>query len=483
VNATRPYQRAAIDLMKASIAAGKHPLLVSPTGSGKSFTGATLVHEINVPTLWLAHRRELVEQAADELSTLGINVGVCMPGKPFYPSRQVIVASVLTAAKRDIPGRRLIVADESHHIASASFRNVLAMHPGSAVSGLTATPYRLDNRPLGDVFNDLIIAGYEDEMVATGFLVEPKVFAPPIDCLEGLKVDSRTGEFSSKETARRFDKSKLVGDIVQSWKQHADGMLTLGFACSVEHSEHLVQQFRAAGISAEHCDGETPPSDRAAIIRRLKAGHIRVLFNVGLFTEGFNLPAIECVLIARPTASLTFHKQTVGRAMRVHPGKRYPVVLDHAGNFLRHGRITRRIEYSLDGNCTAPPKDSGLRTCPKCFRLVSSSRSSCLDCGLVFATACNARPMPTTVDGALQMYTGEQLDAAMLPADQAEAAERERDRKERDRTWFELLTTAKRKGFKPAWASWEFKRKYGEWRQAAVEESAAIEQLSGLMFS
>lgn len=477
MNTARPFQRTVVDAAKAAI--GQRPLIVSPTGSGKSFIGSLLVAELNVPTWWVTHRKELVDQAAGELRDQGLAPGFIMAGRPYYPSRQIQVASVDTLRRRTtLPPPRLIVIDEAHHTPAGSFRAVVERAGADCwVAGLTATPYRLDGKGLGETFGTIIEAPREAELIELGFLVEPKAFAPPASALPGVSVTA-AGDFNTRQLAKVIDKPKLVGDVVSTWRQHAAGYLTIVFACSVEHSLHLVEQFRKAGVAAEHVDADTPREERDAAIARFKARETIVLSNVALFTEGFNVPGVECVSIVRPTQSLSLHRQMIGRATRIHAGKRHPIVLDHAGNMLRHGRITRQIDYTL-GSGVQPSGSvaSGIRTCPKCYRLCASGRARCLECGYVFGSEAE-RELPQTIAGELEAYqdpeTGKRL--------QFPAAERA--------SYFAALQAeAEQRGWKPGAVAYRFKEKFGVWpviveadggRHLAHEESPPSVRVAAL---
>ncbi len=468
----RPFQRSAVDRVLASLRAGRRPILVSPTGSGKSYMGSMIVHEFNAPTLWIAHRRELVDQGREELSGLGIDSGVVMSGRPCYANRQILVASDKTAVRRSIHGRELLVFDECHHAAAGTFRKIREQHPHSAVVGLSATPFRLDLKGLGDMFDELIVAAYADELVDAGFLVEPKVFAP-----RPSELNLPTPDDGEPRSFAGMARPKLVGDAVATWRQHAAGMRTIVFASSVEHSISLAAQFRSSGVPAEHIDADTDDVDRRRALDRFKAGGTTVLCNVELFTEGFNLPAVECVQMMRSTASLGLFLQMVGRAMRIHPGKRHPVVLDHSGNFLRHGRVTRRLDYSLEGRPKFTDSGPSGRTCHVCFCLSFASAASCPECGTAYITQSRPRGLPEQVAGTLQMYSSDQLDAFGRPAAAVEADRPIERRKVNDRKWFQLLAVAKQQKFSHAWVSSQYQKQTGE-RRTVREVATAIVQPS-----
>ena len=171
----RDYQRNAVDRVKAAL--DKRPILVAPTGSGKTVMAVALVQELGLPTLWLAHRKELIDQAASHLQSLGLWCGRIMSGYPTEPLAPVQVASVQTLVRRAMPPAKLIIIDESHHATAGSYSRVLENYPNASVAGLTATPFRLDGRGLGDVFGEIVVAAYSDDLCKAGVLHDPKVYA------------------------------------------------------------------------------------------------------------------------------------------------------------------------------------------------------------------------------------------------------------------------------------------------------------------
>lgn len=458
----RDYQAKAIDAVADCLSRGRRPILVMPTGGGKTFTAAQVVKRLNLRTLWMAHKRELIAQARSALTSLGLSVGTILAGYPHYANRQVQVASVQTLSRRAAPEADLIIWDEVHHCASKSWGRIFKLYPNANHVGLTATPWRLDGRALGECFDEIVVGAYAEELLRTpaqpdGVLIEPRVYAPPPESLAG--VGKRGGDFDKKKLASVIDKPKLVGDIVTTWQQHAAGRLTACYAVNIEHSQHIVAQFRAAGIPAEHVDG-TMTTERDAALDRLRRREILIVSNCQCLHEGWDLPELECEIIARPTASLCLHIQMAGRVMRIAPGKTDAVILDHSGNFLRFGRVTKRFSYTLEGGA-ATTEPSGLRTCPKCFRMVLSGRPKCPECGLDFSTVREERELPQTIDGRLEEYRDPEVVAA------------EEDRK-RNALWFQLAHVARKNRHRPAWVSHEFKRRTGEWRDCKPIEHIVL---------
>lgn len=299
----RAYQRQAVEDVIAKL--DHRPILVSPTGSGKTTMATEIVERLGVPTLWMAHRKELIDQAAERLEAHGLKTGIVMSGYDGDPEAQVQVASIQTLVRREKPPARLIVVDECHHAAADSYQNVLAEYPDAHVVGLTATPFRLDGRGLGDLFGELVVAAWSDELCADGVLHKPRVWASKAPDLRGVRVVA--GDYNLGALAERSNTAELNADIVDTWRKHAAGRRTVAFAVDIAHSLAITKAFQDAGVTAEHLDGGTPRSERDDILDRLRAGKTLVVSNCMVLTEGWDLPALECAIIARPTASLNLH--------------------------------------------------------------------------------------------------------------------------------------------------------------------------------
>lgn len=444
----RPYQRAGLDATIAAL--DRRPILALPTGGGKTFTAAQLILETGRRTLWLAHRRELILQAAGAIAKLGLDVGAIMPGIEPRPKASVQVASIQTLRRRTAPAAELVIVDECHHARARTYRDVLGIYPGVPIVGLTATPFRLDGQGLGDIFGEIVVGAYADDLCADGTLIEPVVYAPDVPDMTGVEL--KNGDFNCRQAATRMTKAKLIGDIVQTWKQRAPGARTVVYATNVEHSRQIERAFKAAGVRVEHLDGNTPKAQRDAILHRLRIGYTTIVCNVGVLEEGWDLPALDCAIIARPSGSLAWHLQVIGRIMRGAEGKRAAIVLDHAGNHLRHGPVTQRITYSLAdrvGDRRGGGDDaSSCKRCPKCFRVVARSAPACPECKHVF-TGKEVQHSP----GELVRFDGEKFIASRRPPIEElqaawDALERERATLGQREGW-SFLRFEQRFGFKP----------------------------------
>jgi len=443
----RDYQRRAVERLKAVI--GRRPILVAPTGSGKTTMAVALVEELGVPTLWLAHRKELIDQAAQHLEELGLWPGRIMAGYPPAPFAQVQVASVQTLIRRQMPPARLVVIDEAHHVATSSYGRILEQYPDAHVLGLTATPFRLDGRGLGDVFGEILVAARTDELCQAGVLHDPRVYAGQSPDLRHVKI--AMGDYALSELSRRTNTEELNADLVKTWLGKSPGRRTVAFAVDIEHSQAIAAAFQAAGVPAEHLDGGTPRDEREAILERLRGGRTLVVSNCMVLTEGWDLPALETAIIARPTASLNLHLQMIGRIMRACPDKDGAIVLDHAGNHHVHGRVTRRLEYTLDSGKKIGESDPlRLRRCRACQLLFDPGDPCCPECGWAPPPPVRERPV---IHGVAQLVEFDDGDFAY-------------------RSHFWRLMEAQRMaaGYKPGWSAYRFKERFGEWPVVADGE-------------
>lgn len=397
----RDYQEASANRVLECMA--RRPILVLPTGAGKTVTAATIVKRYGVRTLWLAHRRELIDQAARSLSRIGLTTGVILAGRQPTPAAQVQVASVQTLIRRDFPRAGLVVIDEAHHACGPSYRRIVNNYPGVPILGLTATPFRLDGKGLRQAgFAEIVVGARPAELCERGVLHEPTVYAPDRPNTKGLRI--RAGDFAQDQAATLMSAPRLVGRVVETWLNRAAGRRTVVFTVNVAHSIALMERFREAGVRCEHVDGTTPLTERAEILARLASAETTVLCNCQVLTEGWDLPALEVAVLARPTASLNLHLQMIGRIMRSCAEKDGAVVLDHAGNHHRLGMVTDHIEYSLDSKISKGTGQSRPRHCPECTALVPPGRSACPACGYEYPYS--QVELPAETDGELVLIKG-----------------------------------------------------------------------------
>jgi superfamily II DNA or RNA helicase len=335
----RPYQTQALDNVSAHWRLGaRSVLLVSPTGSGKTTIGAEAIRrttERGKKSLWLAHRRELIGQAFDRLTSEGIACGVIMADdKRANDSAPVQVCSVDTLTARGArPPADLVIWDEAHHCAAATWRDLLGDYSNSWHLGLTATPERGDKSSLGDMFEEMVVGASVKQLVADGFLVESQVLAPTIKTK--TKTDSLGG--------------MLAMSPVEAFERYAENQQTVVYCRFVEHAHQYAQQFIDAGIPAAAIDGSMHQVDRDRILSAFAKGEIKVVLNVYVLTEGWDVPATSCCIIARNIGHAGMYLQMAGRVLRPAPNKKMATIVDLAGSTLEFGLPDDERTYSLRG--------------------------------------------------------------------------------------------------------------------------------------
>lgn len=357
-------------------------LLVLPPGGGKTVIAAFIAQAFKrkeQSTYFNCHRGELMKQTSGTFTNCGLAHGFVAAGVPLS-TQDVMVCSVDTLKNRldKIKPPRVCLWDECHHIGAEGWAKIMKAWRNTIHIGLTGTPWRLDGTGLGKFFDEMIMGPTAGELIEMGDLAPYRIFAPSAPDMKGVR--KQMGEFAKGETEKRMREPKLTGDIVSHWLRRANGVLTVGYAMTVPHSMHMVELFNAAGIPAAHLDGGTDRGERKEVIRKYADGELRVLWNVGLFGEGFDLSAwagkpvtIDATILANPTMSLSKYLQESMRCMRPDNERgKVGLIFDHAGNSNRHGFPDDERDWSLDGRqggaggnaANGPPPPF---TCDGCF--------------------------------------------------------------------------------------------------------------------
>jgi len=409
----RPYQIKALDDVRAAYRSGKRaPLLVSPTGSGKTVMFSHVANGVKQRgkrVIILCHRAELIEQIERALRDVGLIPGIIAADRAESPRAPVQVASVMSLLRRleRTPAPDLIICDEAHHcISTSSWGKVIKHWPQALVLGVTATPIRLSGEGLDDVFDTLVQGPTVRELIEIGSLSPVTVYAPPGPDLSGVHI--RMGEYIASELSEVMSKSTVVGDAVEHYTRHAPGRPAIAFCVSVKHAIAVAEQFRKGGYTSVNIDGSLDASIRRTIVRDFTAGRINVLTSCDLISEGFDVPRVEVGLLLRPTQSLGLYLQQCGRVLRPFPGKERALILDHAGNTFKHGLPGADREWSLAGRVGDGRGKAGdspivsVRVCGRCFAANASTRRECGECGELFETKARA---PAQLAGTLQEVT------------------------------------------------------------------------------
>lgn len=397
MNGLRDYQQKLLGEVRVGFRSYQAIVAQSATGSGKTQIGAHAVRsatEKGNDVIWLAHRRELLEGTSNTFREAGIPHSLLMGGTHHNPRLRATIASVGMLANRleTVRPPRLLIVDECHHSTASQYDKIIRWveENGGKAIGLTATPWRLSGEGLDDHYDHMALGPPVTWLIANGYLSDYRAYAPSAPDLSG--VHTLAGDYVKNEIDQVMKGKAIVADCVSQWRRYAQGKRTIGFAVSVEHSQMMVEEFLGAGIPAAHIDAGTPAHVRRQHILNFATGHLLVLWNCDLFSEGFDLSAIagrdvpiEAAIQARPTKSLTLHLQQVGRALRRKP---YPaILLDLCGNLTRLGLPDHPHEWTLRGR---PKKGRGgnateaapmVRKCQSCDVMFPIALPSCPHCG------------------------------------------------------------------------------------------------------
>lgn len=471
----RPYQAAAIGALRESLRSGKRrPVLVAPTGSGKTVIAGEVIRmarEKRRSVLFLAPRRELIYQASSRFAAAGIMHGVIMAGEPRNATADVQIASFDTLHARGVrtsrmrmPKADLVIVDEAHLSIAETRKAILDHYAESIIVGLTATPARGDGRGLGEIYDDLVPVTSIRELTDDGFLAPARYFAPTEPDLAGVKLN-RDGDYQEKQLGARMDQPQLIGGIVENWMRLAFGMSTVVFCVTRAHSRHVCEQFLRLGVTAEHLDGETPLDERRAILARVASGETTVLCNVFVATFGLDIPRLSCAVLARPTRNIALYLQIVGRVLRTCEGKTDAFVIDHSGAVKQHGFAADFVPWSLDESETVAERRKKQQeaskapkeiTCAKCHA-VFKGRRECPGCGFAMVPRTEA-----------------------VPVHEAELQEVSASRENRVTPWEEkvafmggLKAYAAEHGYASGWIAHKFRARFGVWPNDARVKNAA----------
>lgn len=353
----RQYQTDLISKIAASwYAQGNRRVMAQAScGSGKTIVLASIVDEFvkqNLRCLVLAHRTELINQAVEKLENV-VNepCGVIKAGIRANYDRCVQVGSVQSMKSRldKLPEFDLIIIDECHRTQAQSYKTVLDRYPNAKVLGVTATPIRLDGKGFRDIYDDLICCeATTSDLIEMGALSQYKYYAceKPMSVL-GLK--KRGGDFKAEEIVQQNPIEIVANQVIESYKRHLLGKQAIVFATSVPHSIAIAEALRDSGIRAHHLDGMSTSDERASVMALFCNREIDILTNCGLFDEGVDIPALDGVIVARPTASLSRYIQMTARPLRPCEGKERAVIIDLADNYERHGMPDDDRDWTLDG--------------------------------------------------------------------------------------------------------------------------------------
>lgn len=378
---SRPYQTSLVYEISKAFSRGQKRLIVQlPTGGGKTRIASELVARANAKRiLYVVPSNEILEQTSRSLKRERVPHTLLVAGaRPDLSAVSCLLAMSQTLARRLDVGMfaqwkpDLIIVDEAHKLIE-QHRKVLNRWPCPVV-GFTATPVRLDGKPLAALWPFLVCGPTIRSLQRQSFLVPCRTvnaFMPDLS-----KVRRRKNDFDQQDLDRAYSAEAVVREAPSWWLRYAKGKRTIAFTPGIESSKRFLAAYRARGIRCEHVDGSTTESVRNAALERLRRNQIDVLFNCSLFVEGLDLVELGCVQLLTATSSLARFMQQVGRGLRVSPGKRELLLLDHGGNTARHGRVDADRDW-YDGGKSL---EDGHKTCLCCGTVIELDRSLCPSC-------------------------------------------------------------------------------------------------------
>jgi DNA repair protein RadD len=471
----RPHQTKALDLLRASLMAGKHaPLLQAPTGYGKTVVAAHITRALadnGKRAVFVVPALSLVDQTFDRFRQYGIDaadMGVIQSDHPWRrPSAPVQIATAQTLARRTLPECDYAIIDEAH-VQHAVIRAWIATQRdlrasegvGTRFVGLTATPW---SKGLGTVYDDLLRPTSLSELIDQGYCSPFRVFAPASPDLTGVR--TRAGDFHEGDLAAAMDKDALTADIVSTWLSRGEGRPTLCFAVNRAHAKSIHDRFLSAGVPCAYVDANTPRQEREAIGRLLQSGEIKIVVNIGCLTTGVDWD-VRCLVLARPTKSKSLFVQIIGRGLRTADGKDYCLILDHSDTHYRLGMVT---EINQDELCDGTPKSAKAEkgrekslpkpvACGSCAALIPVMADACPCCG-------TARPKPSYVEAEgdlTEIGAGRGAKSKGVRAIIADLG--------KQRVYSEVLGIAEERCRSRGWAAHAYREVFGVWPSRLVEE-------------
>lgn len=430
-------QKLKSEIVAAWNSGARNVCAVLPTGGGKSVIVTDIVRDydaMNLQQVVIAHRVELVSQMSMHVANRGVKHRIIAPdgviariaadhreafnGRSFVsPRASCTVAGVDTINARADELRQWAgqidfwYGDEFHHfLANNKWGKAVSLFTRARGLGVTATPSRADGCGLGihadGIADALVIGPSMRELINLGALSDYEIVIPQSDFQIDDEAITNSGDYSPKKMREASKKSHIVGDVVTEYLKHARGKRAICFATDVETAHEISANFNAVGVAAVAVSAKTPAIVRADFIKRFKDGRVSVLVNVDLFGEGFDVPACEVVIMARPTASLGVFLQQFGRALRAMAGKAFGLVIDHVSNYKRHGLPDKPRVWTLDrrdkrAKRDKDPEEIELTACRMCSKPYERVLPACPHCGHVPVVESSARGSIETIDGDL----------------------------------------------------------------------------------
>lgn len=362
---------------------GRSVMLQMPTGTGKTRLFVSIVKDLhnwgkqnnkNVNVLLLAHRKELIQQIAQNVNIkYNLSHGIIAAQSPEQREYDIQIGSVPTLTRR-LEGWSdkdfdVIIIDEAHHVKADSYKRILQEYPNAKILGVTATPYRLNGAGFRQEFEQLIVSDPVSEFIKKGYLCQYDYFSITPDsntqkAIESISKFALDGDYLDSALAEVIDTEGVRTNIVHTYLNYAKGKKGLVYTINRAHNEHVCKLFNANGIAAKAIDSQTDIRERQAIVEAFRNGEFQVLCNVNIFSEGFDCPDVEFIQLARPTKSLSMFLQQIGRGLRVSDNKPKAIFLDNVGLYNRFGlpSATRNWQKHFDGSEVSESELKGTTT-------------------------------------------------------------------------------------------------------------------------
>lgn len=469
----RQYQQNLINKTIEAVKKGNRRVLIClPTGGGKTAISSELIKRCYAKgnkSIFCCHRQELLKQTANTYRKNGLEPAFVKSGLQADVNNPCQIASINTLVNRlsDYTGYQVIVMDEAHHQASNTWAKISSFYDKSIIIGLSATPCRMDGKPLSDYFDCMVQEITTKELIEQGYLVPYKYYAPT-ELDESMLVLGSNGEYTKDSVNNTVMKSKIIGNNIEHYKNICAGKRNVIFAASITHGKKVCEEYNAAGIRAEFLDGNTDTKLREETLVRFATGDTKVLVNVDLFGEGFDLPAIEVVSLLRPTHSLALYLQQVGRALRTcqELGKTEAIILDHVNNYQRHGLPDEERIWTLDGKAVRKRGDTekvAIKRCPVCF-YAHKPALVCPNCGHVYQA---------------EGKTIKEINGKLVLIGSVEEQEEQKREIRLANTLEDLVRIEDERGYKTGWAERQYQFKTGENLWASYSGLRKIQQARG----
>lgn len=351
----RPYQELMVEKIMQEFLVKKTVMCQMPTGTGKTEVFCEIIRQFLVENprkriLVLVHRVELLNQIKIRLrNTFKIDAGtIDAKGLTNYQNN-VIIGMVASVVNRNLDfSNWFLIIDEAHHSNANTYISIIdriLLSENSKLLGVTATPARLDGRKLSDIYESLIISPTLKWYIEHKYLSKIRYLGIKHLDLERIPIDNLTRDYNLNSASAIMSSDTILAETLKSYLNFAIGKKTLIFCVDINHAHNVKRRFKEINVDCDIIDSKTNENERRRKIERFRTTKDSILINVLIFTEGFDCPDIEVVILARPTQSITLYLQMIGRVTRLSEGKDCGIILDNAANYKIHGLPTSNYDW------------------------------------------------------------------------------------------------------------------------------------------